>query len=106
MPQGKGTYGSQVGRPAAKKKGVGAKKKRGVNAKNKSIMNTPVKKIPRALVKKTKQKVKNVLNNTPKQNIKKAGNMIKNKAKRLARLSMGGVGAGIMAGRAMNKRKK
>ena len=34
-------------------------------------MNTPTKKIPQALVKKAKQKVKNVLKNTPKQNIKK-----------------------------------
>jgi len=61
MPQGKGTYGSKVGRP----------KKRGSNPKNKNILDTPMRKIPGALMKKAKQKVKNVLNNTPKQNMKK-----------------------------------
>ena len=69
MPQGKGTYGSKVGRP--KKKGNKITKAKG-NPKNKNIMDTPMRKIPGALMKKAKQKVKNVLNNTPKQNLKKA----------------------------------
>ena len=46
-------------------------KKTKVNPKNKSIKNTPTKKIPNAIVKKVKQKVKNVMKNTPMQNLKK-----------------------------------
>ena len=118
MPQGKGTYGSKVGRP--KKKG---------NPKNKNIMDTPMRKIPGALIKKAKQKVKNVLNNTPKQNIRKAvtgdsnpyvkafkkvrtagKNMkakttLKKRARAAARGAMGGVGAGASMGRKAGKLK-
>ena len=118
MPQGKGTYGSKVGRP--KKKG---------NPKNKNIMDTPMRKIPGALMKKAKQKVKNVLKNTPKQNIRKAvtgdsnpyvkafkkvrtagKNMkaktaLKKGARAAARGAMGGVGAGASMGRAAGKAK-
>tara|TARA_R110000850_G_scaffold107_1_gene836 strand:+ start:3123 stop:3620 length:498 start_codon:yes stop_codon:yes gene_type:complete len=122
MPQGKGTYGSKVGRP--KKKG---------NPKNKNIMDTPMRKIPGALIKKAKQKVKNVLKNTPKQNIRKAvtgdanpyvkaykkvrtaGKGMKAKtalkkgaragAKAAARGAMAGVGAGASMGRAAGKVK-
>ena len=48
MPQGKGTYGSKVGRP--KKKGNKITKAKG-NPKNKNIMDTPMRKIPGALKK-------------------------------------------------------
>jgi len=123
MPQGKGTYGSKVGRP--KKKG---------NPKNKNIMDTPMRKIPGALMKKAKQKVKNVLKNTPKQNIRKAilgdanpnvkgalkmRTAYKNMkaktalkkgaragARAAARGAMAGVGAGASIGRAAGKLKK
>lgn len=54
------------------KKNTTTKKTKTKNPKNKNILDTKVKNIPKALVKKTKQKVKNVLNNTPKENIKKA----------------------------------
>lgn len=104
MPQGKGTYGSKVGRPPKKKKarptpkpnrkGVGATRKpmkpakpakrrkpmkpvkvAAKGKKNKNIVDTKLKNIPRALVKKTKQKIKNVANSSPKQLAKKAAKM-------------------------------
>ena len=53
------------------KKNTTTKKTKTKNPKNKNILDTKTKNIPKALVKKTKQKIKNVLNNTPKQNIKK-----------------------------------
>jgi len=66
-----------VGAPVNKTKKKTVKKntttkKTKKNPKNKNILDTKVKNIPKALVKKTKQKVKNVLNNTPKENLKKA----------------------------------
>ena len=74
----------KVGAPVTKKTRTNytVKKKKvikGKNPKNKNIMDTPMKNIPKALYKKTKQKVKNVLKNTPKENLQKYSSLILNK---------------------------
>jgi len=105
---------SRLERAMRGKDGVGKAVKKAVkkraNPKNKSIRNTPMKKIPGALVRKTKQKIKNVLKNSPNQNIKKAGKMIKTKGKRIikrvARKAFGSSGAIAGATMGMTKKRK